>query len=113
MMSIPLAHLLAKCLAFPTSSMEMITSSGEETRKKKKVGGKSFLSTLWADMDAATLNAYEALSMDDLSPLMAKLSSEVMSSHIQKLMQVRAIGRLCFFFFLCFFSAERKFLCRL
>ena len=36
--------------------------------------------------------------MDDLSPLMAKLSSEVMSSHIQKLVQVSAVGCLYFFF---------------
>ena len=34
----------------------------------------------------AALKAYEALSVDDLSPLMANSSSEVMSSHIQKLM---------------------------
>ncbi|KAL0008929.1 hypothetical protein SO802_010431 [Lithocarpus litseifolius] len=65
------------------------TSAGEEVRKKKKVGGKSFLPTFWDDADATTLKAYEALSVDDLSPLMAKLSSEVMSSHIQKLVQSR------------------------
>ena len=39
--------------------------------------------------------------MDDLSPLMAKSSSKVMSSHIQKLVHVCAVDRLCvpFFFF--------------
>ena len=47
--------------------------------------------------------------MDDLSPLMGKSSSEVMSSHIQKLVQVCAVGRLYFFFSF----AKRKFLCRL
>ena len=76
---------LAKHPSSPTSSLEMIVSSGEEVRKKKKSGGKSFLPTFWDDADATALKAHEALSMDDLSPLMAKSSSEVMSSHIQKL----------------------------
>ncbi|KAK9988662.1 hypothetical protein SO802_028901 [Lithocarpus litseifolius] len=40
------------------------------------------------DVDAGALKAHEALSMDDLSPLMEKSSSEVMSSHIQKLLHV-------------------------
>ena len=47
--------------------------------------GKSFLPTCWDDANATALKAYEALSVDDLSPLMAKSSSEVMSSHIQKI----------------------------
>ena len=47
--------------------------------------GKSFLPTFWDDAYMAALKAHEALSMDDLSLLMAKSSSEVMSSHIQKL----------------------------
>ena len=91
----------------------MIVFSGEEIRKKKKAGGKFFLPTFWDDANAAALKAHEALSVDDLSPLMAKSSNEVMLSHIQKLMQVCAVGRLCFFFFLCFTSAERKFPYRL
>ena len=66
--TIPPAHSLAKHLAFPTSSLEMIASGGEEIWKKKKAGGKSFLPTFWDDADAATLKAHE-----------------VMSSHIQKL----------------------------
>nr|POF19810.1 hypothetical protein CFP56_24806 [Quercus suber] len=45
-------------------------------------------SSLEDDVNVATLKAYEALSVDDLSPLMAKSSSKVMSSHIQKLVQV-------------------------
>ena len=66
--TIPPAHSLAKHLAFPTSSLEMIASGGEEIWKKKKAGGKSFLPTFWDDADAATLKAHK-----------------VMSSHIQKL----------------------------
>ena len=42
--------------------------------------------------------------MDDLSPLKAKSSSEVMLSHIQKLVQVCVVGHLRFFFFSFSFS---------
>ena len=38
-----LAHSLAKRLAFSTSSLAAIASTREETKKKKKVGGKPFL----------------------------------------------------------------------
>ena len=79
----------------------MTTSGGEEIKKKKKASGKSFLPTFRDDADAVALKAYKALSMDDLNPLMAKSSSEVMLSHIQKLVQVCVVGCLCFFFFLC------------
>nr|POE59668.1 hypothetical protein CFP56_31175 [Quercus suber] len=84
----PFAHSPTKHPASPTSSLEVIASTGEKARKKKKVSGKSFLPTFWDDVDMAALKAHEAFSMDDLSPLMAKSSSEVMSSHIQKLVQV-------------------------
>ena len=50
--------------------------------------------------------------MDDLSPLMAKSSSEVMSSHVQKLMQVSVVGRLYLFFSFALFLL-REVLCRL
>nr|POE66797.1 hypothetical protein CFP56_70758 [Quercus suber] len=57
----PPAHSPTKRTASPTSSLKVVASSGEE--------------------------AHEVLSVEDLSPLMAKLSNEVMSSHIQKLVQ--------------------------
>ena len=112
MMTLPPAYSPAKRPASPTSSLEMIAFGGEEIRKKKKASGKSFLPTFWDDADAAALKAHEAFSVDDLIPLMAKSSNEVMSSHIQKLVQVCAVGHLCSFFFY-FSSTERKFLCRL
>ena len=84
-MTPPSIHSPAKRPTSPTSSLKVIASAGEETKKKKKVASKSFLSSFWDDANVATLKAYEALSVDNLSPLMAKLSSEVMSSHIQKL----------------------------
>ena len=112
MTTIPPSHSPAKCFASPTLSLEMITSSGEEIKKKKKASGKSFLPTFWDDTDATALKAHEALFVDDLNPLMVKSFSEVMSSHIQKLVQVCAVGHLYSFFFY-FSSTERKFLCRL
>ena len=98
MVTPPPAHSPAKRLASPISSLEVIATAGEEVRKKKKVGGKSFLPAFWDDANAAALKAHDAFSVDDLSPLMAKSSSEVMSSHIQKLVQVCAVGCLYFFF---------------
>ena len=50
--------------------------------------------------------------MDDLSPLMAKSSSEVMLSHIQKLVQVRVVGHIYFFFSFALFLL-REIFCRL
>ena len=88
----PPTHSPVKHSTSPTSSLEVIASAGKEIRKKKKVGGKSFLLTFWDDADVAALKAHEVLSMDDLNTLMAKSSNEVMSSHIQKLVQVCAIG---------------------
>ena len=73
---------LAKRLASPTLLLEMITSSGEEVRKKKKSSGKSFLPTFWDNANAVALKTHKALSVDDLSPLMAKSSSKVI---VQKL----------------------------
>ena len=98
MVTSALAHSRAKRPTSPTSSLEVIASSGEEVRKKKKVDGKSFLPTFWDDADAATLKAHEVLSMDDLSPLIVNSSSKVMLSHTQKLVQVCAVVCLYFSF---------------
>nr|POE63896.1 hypothetical protein CFP56_01935 [Quercus suber] len=78
----PPAHSPTKCPASPTSSLELIAFVGEEARKKKKVGGKSFLPTFWDDADAVALKAHETLSVDDLSPLMAKSSSEALGESL-------------------------------
>ena len=77
-------HSPAKHPASPTSSLEVIASAGKEARKKKKVGGKSFLPTFWDDANVAALKGHKELFVDDLSPLMEMLSNKVMSSHIQK-----------------------------
>ena len=99
----------AKRLASPTLLLEMITSGGEEVRKKKKSSGKSFLPTFWDNANVVALKAHEALSVDDLSPLMAKSSSEVI---VQKLVQVSVLGHLYFFFSFALFLL-RMALCRL
>ena len=95
----PFAHSPAKHPAFPTSSLEVIASAKEGTKKKKV--------TFWDNADADALKAHKPLSMEDLNPFMVKLSSEVMSSHIQKLVQVYfdIVGYLFglgFFLSLCF-----------
>nr|POE93724.1 hypothetical protein CFP56_31283 [Quercus suber] len=77
-----------------SSEEKVIAFAGKEARKKKKVGGKSFLPTFWDEVDTIALKAYETLFVDDLSSLMAKSSSKVMSSHIQKLVQ--ALGESLF-----------------
>ena len=51
--------------------------------------------------------------MDDLSPFMAKSSSKVMSSHIQKLVQVRSDEVGCYFFSVLLLLREIFFICRL
>nr|POF06505.1 hypothetical protein CFP56_51739 [Quercus suber] len=76
------AHSPAKRPASPISSLEVIASAGEETKKKKKVGGKPFLPSFWDDVDAFALKANVALSMDDLNPLMAKSSSEALGKSL-------------------------------
>ena len=112
MVTRPPNHSPAKRPTSPTKSLRVIASAEVEARKKKKASGKSFFPTLWDDANATALKAYKALSMDDLSLLMAKSFSEVMSSHIQKHVQVCAVNCLCFYFFFCFTFTEGYF-CRL
>ena len=87
------AHSLAKRPSSPTSSLEVIVSLEGGVRRK------SVSKYFWDNLDAAVLKAREALSVDDLNPLMVKSSSDVMSSHIQKLVQVCFDDVGCFFFF--------------
>ena len=106
------AHSPTKRPASPISSLEVIAFAGEETKKKKKIGGKPFLPSFWDDVDAAALKAYEVLSVDDLNPSMAKSSNEVMSSHTQKLVQV-CVDSVDFIFLFVLLFAKRDFMCRL
>ena len=103
----PSAHSPTKSLAFLTLSLEVIAFIGEETKKKKKkVIGKSLLPTFWDDANAAALKAHKELFMDNLNPLMAKSSSEVIPSHIQKLVQVYFDDVDSFFFFVLLLLRE-------
>lgn len=51
MVTPPPAYSPVKRFASPTSSLDVIASAEEEVRKKKKVGGKSFLPTFCNDAD--------------------------------------------------------------
>ena len=73
----PSAHSLAKRSASPTLFLEVIAFAREETKKKKKVGGKPFLPSFWDNADAAAPKAHEVLSVDNPNPLMAKSFGKV------------------------------------
>ena len=96
----PSAHSAAKRPPSPTSSIEVIVSTEGCTRRR------SISKSFWDDANAVALKAHEALSMDDLNPLMVKSSSDVMSSHIQKLVQVCSNDKGCFFSFVLFLLRE-------
>ena len=46
------------------------------------------MGSFWEDAGAIVLKAYEAISIDDLSPLGVRLSHELMSFDVHKIMQV-------------------------
>ena len=106
------AHSSAMRPTSPTSSLAVIAYAGEEARKKKKVSDKSFLPTFWDDANTVARKAHKAFSLNDLSLLIAKSSSEVMLSHIQKLVQVHVVSRIYFFFSFALFLLKDIF-CRL
>ena len=56
---------------------EVIAFAREETKKKKKVGGKPFLPSFWDNADVVAPKAHEALSVDNPNPLMAKSFGKV------------------------------------
>nr|POE92057.1 hypothetical protein CFP56_27706 [Quercus suber] len=90
---IPLfAHSPSKRPPSSTLSLKVMVSS--EGGARGKFVCKPFPLTFWDNADVVSLKAHEALSVDDLNPLMSKLSGDVMSSHIQKLVQ--ALGESLF-----------------
>ena len=100
----PSAHSPSKHPPSPTLSLEVMVSSKWGARGKSIC--KPFPLTFWDDADTAALKAHEVLSMDILNPLMSKLSSDVMSSHIHKLVQVCSDDVGCFFFFVLLLLRE-------
>ena len=46
------------------------------------------MGSFWVDAGAVVLKAHEVISVDDLLPLGVRLSHELMSSHVHKIMQV-------------------------
>ena len=84
-------------LASPTSSLELIVSSGGGS--KAKATSKVSISSFQEGIGTAAHKAHDAISLEDLEPLMGNPPSELMSSHIHKLMQVCVIvsyACLCF-----------------
>ena len=100
----PCTYSPSKHPPFPTSSLEVLVSSKRGARGKSVC--KPFPPTFWDNADVAALKVHEALSVDDLNPLMSKSSGDVMSSHIQKLVQVCSIDVGCFFFFVLLLLRE-------
>jgi len=66
--------------------LELITPSNDGSKAKGQ--GKAPMGSFWEDAGATVLKAYEAISIDDLSPLGVRPSHELMSSHVHKIMQV-------------------------
>lgn len=44
--------------------------------------------TFWDDVDCVVVKAHDAISVEDLKPPTTKLSVELVSSHVHKVMQV-------------------------
>ena len=49
---------------------------------------KTVVGNFWDDADYGMARAYNAVSIEDLKPLMTKPLNKLMSSHVQKIMQV-------------------------
>ena len=67
-----------------TSSLELNTPSDGGSRAKGK--DKAQTGSFWEDVGVAILKAHKAISADDLLPLGVRLSHELMSSHMHKIM---------------------------
>ena len=84
MVTSPVAKSQPQHLASPTSSVELITPSNGGSRAKGKDKAQS--GSFWEDVGVAILKAHKAISADDLLPLGVRLSHELMSSHMHKIM---------------------------
>ena len=104
----PSTHSPSKRPPSPTSSLEVMVSLERGVPEENPLASL-FPPTFWDDANATVLKVHEALLVDDLNPLMLKLSNDVMLSHIQKLVQVCYDNVGCFFFFFIFVFAKRDF----
>ena len=82
MVTSPVAKVVPQCPSSPTSSVEIIIDDAPKLKWKDKVSKGSF----WDDAGAAALKAQEAISVDDFTPLGARSSHKLMSSHVHKVM---------------------------
>ncbi|KAK9988716.1 hypothetical protein SO802_028955 [Lithocarpus litseifolius] len=70
----------------PTLSLELITPTDKVI--KTRVKDRMAYGTFWDDADTSVLKAPDSISVKDLKPLAMKTSQELMSSHVNKIMQV-------------------------
>ena len=84
MVTSPVAKSQPQHPASNASSLELITPSDGGSRAKGK--DKAQTGSFWEDVGVAILKAHKAISADDLLPLGVRLSHELMSSHMHKIM---------------------------
>ena len=72
MVTSPIAKSVSQCPASPTSSLELIASTYDGSKAKGK--DKAPTGSFWDDVRAAILKVYEAISVEELSPLGVKPS---------------------------------------
>ena len=97
MLNSPVAKSAPQHPASPTFSLELIASTGGALKAKKKEKASS--GSFWDDVVVAVLKAHERISVEDLSPLGVRSFPELMSPYVHKVMQVRTLNKILFFFF--------------
>ena len=86
MVTSPVTQPTFQHLASPITSLEIITPTGEVTRGRGQ--DQVVVGTFWDDVDCVVTKAHDAIFVEDLKPLMTKLSTKLVSSHVHKAMQV-------------------------
>nr|POF23881.1 hypothetical protein CFP56_23701 [Quercus suber] len=79
---------LPPCLTYFFLGANCLTLGGVGGGSKIKATSKVSITSFWKDTRTAMQKAHDVIFVEDLEPLMGKPSSEVMSSHVRKLMQV-------------------------
>ena len=82
----PVTQLVLQRPTSPTLSLELIAPFDEVVKTQRR--DKVVLDTFWDNVDAAVLKAHNAISVEDLKPLVTRTSQQLMSSHVHKVMQV-------------------------
>lgn len=110
MVTLPIAKSVSQRPTSSTSSLELIVSTNGGSQAKSK--GKAPSGSFWDDAGDVVLKAHEVISIDDLSSLGVRLSHELMSSYVHKVMQVRTVNEGLLLLLLYSFSLMPPFLHR-